>query len=60
LYGVFKFIWKRRRLQIFAVLTALAVIGFFDNQYDHSLPWNLSVAWMLANGDREINASAES
>lgn len=60
LYGVFRFIWKRRRLKIISVLTALAVIGFFDNQYDHSLPWNLTVAWMLANGDGAINASAES
>lgn len=50
-YIVLKFIRQRRRLQVFAVLLALAVIGFFDNQYDHSLPWNLSMAWMLANGD---------
>ncbi len=50
-YIVVKFIRQRRRLQVFAVLAALAVIGFFDNQYDHSLPWNLTMAWMLANGE---------
>ena len=51
LYVFFKFLWNRRGNQIFAVLLALAVIGVFDNQYDHSLPWNLTIAWMLANGD---------
>jgi len=60
IYILFKFIWQRRGSPVFAVLISFAVIGFFDNQYDHSLSWNLTIAWMLANGDRVINVSAES
>jgi O-antigen ligase len=59
-YVLIKFLWNRRGIQIFPVLMMLVVIGLFDNQYDHSLSWNLTVAWMLAYGEKEGGSAVTS
>lgn len=46
------FALRKKNAILLIVLLVLGVMGIFEHPYDHSLPWNLTTAWMLAHADK--------
>ena len=51
LYFAGRFVWRRRRSYLMAVVVTIFVVSCFENLFDHSMPWVLTCAWIFSRDE---------
>ena len=48
-----RFVWRRRRSFLTAVIVSIFTVSCFENLFDHSMPWVLACAWIFSGEETQ-------